>query len=495
MSTITLAPKAWSAPLQAMSASATPLAENFTFDDLHLGDQQSLTHTLTAEDMRAFAAMTGDHTPLHLDTACAGRGPRQTVLAHGMWGAALISTVIGTRLPGAGAICMNQRWQFVRPVHVGDTLTARVTVAVKDASSQHITLACRCSNQHGDDVITGSAQVLASPDKILRPTHVNPQPALIARRDRFAGLFERVSGLQAIKVGVVYPCTEGTLRGAVQAAQMGLIVPVLIGPRARLAAVAAQGELDLSPYRLVDVPTPREAACVAVNMARQHELHALMKGSLQVDELLEEVLNKTHGLCTARPVSHVFVGDLPGQGRPIVISDATLRARGDLASRQHSVQNAIDLAHLLGVAQPKVALLSGAESPEAGAHSAADTAALCLMARQGGITGAVVDGPLSLDNALSMQAARDHGLVSPVAGQADVLIVPALYAANTVTRQLQYLADAQVAGVLMGTRVPVILSSPADGLLATPAACALALLMVGARPQAPQAMPATARKA
>jgi phosphate acetyltransferase/phosphate butyryltransferase len=482
MTTITLAQIASSHQAAALPALSSPLPENFTFDELRVGDHQSLTHTLTAEDVRTFAAMTGDNNPIHLDPAFASRTPFHTVIAHGMWGASLISTLIGTRMPGPGTICMNQRWQFVRPVHVGDTLTARVSVAVKDPSNQHITLACRCTNQHGDDVITGSAQVLAPQEKVMQPRPASALPALIGRSDRFAALFQRVAGLQAIKVAVVYPCTEGTLRGAMQAAQMGLIVPVFVGPKARIEALALQCHLDISTYRLVDVPTSQEAARTAVSMARQHEVQALMKGCLHADELLDEVLDKTHGLCTARHVSHVFVLDLPSLPRPILISDATLKARGDMETRRHTVQNAIDLAHLLGVAHPKVAILGGAETLDMGTHSSADTASLCAMARNGQITGGVLDGPLSLDNALSLQAALDHGIVSPVAGHADVLVVPALYAGNTITRQLQYLADAQVAGVVMGTRVPVILSSPADGLLATPASCAIALLMTRSRP-------------
>jgi phosphate acetyltransferase len=412
MTTITLAQIASSHQAVALPALPSPLAENFTFDELRIGDHQSLTHTLTADDVRTFAAMTGDNNP----------------------------------------------------------------------SNHHITLACRCTNQHGDDVITGSAQVLAPEEKVMRPSPASALPTLIGRSDRFAGLFQRVAGLQAIKVAVVYPCTEGTLQGALQAAQMGLIVPVFIGPKARIEALASQCHLDLSPYRVVDAPNTQEAARTAVSMASQHEVQALMKGCLHTDELLDEVLDKAHGLCTARHVSHVFVLDLPSLPRPILISDATLKARGDMQTRRHTVQNAIDLAHLLGVAKPKVAILGGAETLDVGTHSAADTASLCAMARNGQITGGVLDGPLSLDNALSLQAALDHGIVSPVAGHADVLVVPALYAGNTITRQLQYLADAQVAGVVMGTRVPVILSSPADGLLATPASCAIALLMTRARP-------------
>lgn len=483
MNTITLASIASGMSHGSAQDMSDPLCENQTFDELALGNTASLTHTLTAQDVRTFAAMTGDNNPIHLDAAYASRTPFQTVIAHGMWGASLISTVIGTRMPGPGTICMNQRWQFVRPVHVGDTLTARVSVAAKDARTHHITLACRCTNQHGDDVITGSAQVLAPQEKIMRPMHARPRHGVVNPSDRFQSLFQLTAGLPAIKVAVVCPCSEGTMQDAMRAAEMGLIVPVFVGPKDQIEALAQHCQVALHHRRVVDSPTPQSAARLAVNMALQHEVQALMKGHMSADDLMDEVLSKEHGLRTARHVSHAHVLDLPGHPRPVLISDASTKARHDTEARRHTVQNAIDLAHVMGMPCPKVAILSGLEALDVGMHSSVDTAALCKMAQIGLITGGTLDGPLSLDNALSDQAARDHGVSSPVAGQADILIVPTAAAGKLITRQLQYLADAQVAGVVMGTRVPVILSSPADGLMATPASCALALLLTHAAAQ------------
>lgn len=480
MNTITLASIASGLSHGTSQDAPDTLCENLTFEELALGDTASLTHTLTTQDVRTFAAMTGDINPIHLDAAYASRTPFHTVIAHGMWGASLISTVIGTRMPGPGTICMNQRWQFVRPVHVGDTLTARVSVAAKDERTHHITLACRCSNQHGDDVITGSAQVLAPQEKVFRAAKAKPRPNVVEHSDRFQSLFALTAGLPAIKVAVVYPCSEGTMQDAMRASDMGLIVPVFVGPKDQIEALARQCNLALNQRRIVDTPTAQSAAQLAVKMALQHEVQALMRGHLPADDLMEEVMNREHGLRTARHVSHAHVLDLPGHSNPVMISDASVKARLDADSRRHTVQNAIDLAHVLGMPCPKVAILSGLETVDVGMNSSVDTAALCKMAKIGLITGGTVDGPLSLDNALSAQAARDHGVVSPVAGQADILIVASPAAGSLITRQLQYLADAQVAGVVMGTRVPVILSSPADGLMATPASCALALLLTHA---------------
>jgi phosphate acetyltransferase len=480
MNTITLASIASGLTHGTAQDAPDTLCENQTFDELEIGETASLTHTLTTQDVRTFAAMTGDTNPIHLDAAYASRTPFHTVIAHGMWGASLISTVIGTRMPGPGTICMNQRWQFVRPVHVGDTLTARVSVAIKDAHTHHITLACRCSNQHGDDVITGSAQVLAPQEKVFRTAKARPRPHVVEHSDRFQSVFALTAGLPAIKVAVVFPCSEGTMQDAMRASDMGLIVPVFVGPKDQIEAMAHQCNLALNQRRIVDTPTAQSAAQMAVRMALQHEVQALMRGHLPADDLMEEVLSKEHGLRTARHVSHAHVLDLPGHSHPVLISDASPRARLDSDARRHTVQNAIDLAHVLGMHSPKVAILPGLETLEVGMHSSVDTAALCKMAQIGLITGGTVDGPLSLDNALSAQAARDHGVVSPVAGQADILIVANPTAGHIITRQLQYLADAQVAGVVMGTRVPVILSSPADGLMATPASCALALLLTHA---------------
>ncbi len=457
------------------------MIENHTFDEIKLGDSASLERTLKAEDIQLFAAMSGDVNPAHVDSEYANNTQFHGIIAHGMWGAALISTVLGTEYPGPGAIYMGQSLRFVRPVHIGDTIQVSVTVTAKDEKNHHVTLDCRCTNQRGEDVITGSALVLAPTEKVSRPRMTTMQVHMTDKDLRYRQLLALTAGLAPIRVAVVHPCSEDALRGAVEAAEMGLIVPILIGPESRIRALAATAKIDLANFRFVNTPHSHAAAAQAVVLARNGEVQALMKGSLHTDELMAEVLKTVGGLRTDRRVSHVYLLDVPAYPRPLLISDAAINIEPDLDAKCDIVRNAIDLAHAIGIAAPKVAILAAVETVNAKMRSTLDAAALCKMADRGQITGGIVDGPLAFDNAVSMQAAKDKDIVSPVAGQADILIAPDLEAANMIAKQLQYLADAQSAGLVMGARVPIILTSRADGPMARIASCALALLVVKAK--------------
>lgn len=294
-------------------------------------------------------------------------------------------------------------------------------------------------------------------------------------------LLAMTEGLSPITVAVVHPCSEDALRGALEAAKMGLITPTLVGPEGKIRALASQLGLDLAAHRIVDAAHSHAAAALAVSMARNGEFQALMKGSLHTDELMSEVVKSVDGLRTERRVSHVFVLDVPAYPKPLLISDAAINFEPDLDAKRDIVRNAIDLAHAIGIHEPKVAILAAVETVNPKMRSTLDAAALCKMADRGQITGGIVDGPLAFDNAISMEAARDKGIVSPVAGQADILIAPDLEAGNMISKQLQYLANAQAAGLVMGARVPVILNSRADGAAARVASCALAMLVVKAK--------------
>lgn len=460
---------------------ALNIIENHTFDEISVGDSDHLTRMLTVEDIQLFAAMSGDVNPTHVDPEYANSTQFRGIIAHGMWGGALISTVLGTAYPGPGTVYLSQSLRFLRPVHVGDTLDVRVTVVAKDETDHKVTLDCLCTDQHGNTVITGSAVVQAPSEKVRRARMAPLKVRLSDKTLRYRQLLALTRELPPIAVAVVHPCSEEALSGAIAAAEMGLIVPVLIGPEVKIREVAAVVKIELAGHRIVDAPHSHAAAAAAVAMARNGEVLALMKGSLHTDELMAEVVKSTDGLRTDRRISHVFVLDVPSYPKVLLISDAAINIEPDLNTKCDIVRNAIDLAHAMGIAAPKVAILAAVETVNARMRSTLDAAALCKMADRGQITGGVVDGPLAFDNAVSIQAAKDKGIVSPVAGQADILIAPDLEAGNMIAKQLQYLADAQAAGLVMGARVPIILTSRADDTLARIASCALAVLVVNAK--------------
>jgi phosphate acetyltransferase len=289
-------------------------------------------------------------------------------------------------------------------------------------------------------------------------------------------LVEKAKGLKPIRTAVVHPVDTVSLLGAIKAAEAGLIEPILVGPQATIAAVAAEAKLDLSPYQLVATEHSHASAAQAVALARERKVEALMKGSLHTEEFMSAIVGEEK-LRTARRMSHVFVIDVPGYPRPLFVTDAAVIIYPTLEDKVDIVQNAIDLAHVLGLALPKVAILSAVETVSSKIRSTIDAAALCKMADRGQITGGILDGPLAYDNAVSAEAAKAKGIVSKVAGNADILVVPDLEAGNMLAKQLEYLARAEVAGIVLGARVPIILTSRADKTLARLSSCAIALLL------------------
>jgi phosphotransacetylase/acyl dehydratase len=452
--------------------------ENHTFDEITLGESAELTRTLKPEDIELFAVMSGDVNPAHVDADYAASDLFHKVIAHGMWGGALISAVLGTELPGPGTIYLEQSLKFRHPVGLGDTVTIRVTVTHKDAAHRHVTLACLCTNQHGEAVIEGEAKVIAPTQKLRHPRVTLPQVHLHTQGARFAALIAQTKPLDPVRTAVVHPCDALSLEGALEAAAQGMIVPVLVGPRTRIEAVAAQIGRSLDGVEIVDVPHSHAAAEAAVALARAGSVDMLMKGKLHTDELLAPIVDKATGLRTERRISHVFVLDVPHYPKPLLISDAAINIAPDLNAKRDIVQNAIDLARALGNDLPKVAVLSAVETVTADLPSSVDAAALCKMAQRGQITGGLVDGPLAFDNAVSLAAAQTKGIVSDVAGDADILIVPDLDAGNMVAKQLIYLAGADAAGIVLGARVPIVLTSRADGVLSRLASAAMAQLFV-----------------
>ena len=451
--------------------------ENRTFDEIKLGDTASLVRTLTYKDIEVFAIMSGDVNPAHVDQTFAQSDFFHKIVAHGMWGAALISTVLGTQLPGPGAIYVDQSLHFLRPVGLGDTITVTVTATKKIEKTHRVIFECHVSNQHGEEVISGTAEVIAPTEKICRPRVLLPEIELRQKGRRYENLIEMTRGLDPITTAVVHPVDTTSLLGAVEAARAKLIVPILVGPEARIRAAAVQAGLDLSLYEIVATEHSEAAAAQAVAMARAGKVEALMKGALHTDELMHAVVDHDLGLRTARRVSHVFAIDAPGYPRPLLITDAAVNICPTVADKRDIVQNAIDLAHALGIPEPRVAILSAVETVTESIRSTLDAAALGKMADRGQITGGILDGPLAFDNAVSAEAAKTKGIVSPVAGRADILVVPDLEAGNMLAKQLEYLAEAQMAGIVLGARVPIILTSRADKTLARLGSCAIALLL------------------
>jgi phosphate butyryltransferase len=455
---------------------AEMMIENRTFDELKIGDTASLSHTVTQRDIDLFATVTGDVNPAHVDAAYAQTDMFHHIIIHGMWGAGLISAVLGTKLPGPGTIYLGQDLRFRHPVNIGDTITATLTVTEKKPEKGDVILDCVCTNQDGKAVITGTATTRAPTEKIRRRRMELPE-VIVGRHDALHAILAHASGGAPVATAVVYPVDAISLAAAVDAAAAGLITPVLIGPGAKIRDVAKAAALDIGGLRVMEAPDAATAAAQAVALARSGEVALLMKGDLHTDILMHEVVATTTGLRTRRVISHVYLMDVPGYPRPLLVTDAAINITPNLAEKAGILQNAIDLAHVIGIAQPRAAILAAVETVSAKLPSTLDAAALCKMAERGQITGALLDGPLAFDNAVSEAAAAEKGIVSQVAGKADILLVPDLEAGNMLAKQLTFLSGAEAAGVVLGALVPIILTSRADSARTRQASCALAVLM------------------
>jgi len=300
-------------------------------------------------------------------------------------------------------------------------------------------------------------------------------------RTAYQRLIQAVKGLPATPTAVAHPCNESALAGAIDAAQMGIITPILVGPRQKIEAAAREANIDITAYEIVDAEHSHDSAAKAVALVREGRAEMLMKGSLSTDELLGAVVKRDGGLRTERRLSHCFIMDVPNHSNVLIITDAAINIFPTLAEKVDIVQNAIDLAHALRIAQPKVAILSAMEKVSPGLQSTVEAAALCKMADRGQITGGLLDGPLALDNAISPEAAKIKNITGPVAGHADILVVPDLEAGNMLAKSLTFLMDADSAGVVLGARVPITLTSRADSVQSRLASCAVAALVANWR--------------
>jgi phosphate acetyltransferase len=450
--------------------------ENRPFDDIEIGDTAEVKRTLTPEDIELFAAASGDFNPTHVDADYVREHQLGPLTAHSMWGGSLFSSVLGNVLPGPGTAYRGQTLRFHRPIKLGDTVTVRVTAKAKQAGGV-VLFDCQCLDQAGEAIITGTAEVIAPAEKIVR-SRVDLPGFEQHRHAVFEELIARGHGLAPCPTAIAHPCDESSLRAAVEAARIGLIAPLLVGPAGKIKEVASQHDLDIGRFTIVDAPHSHAAADKAVELARRGKAQLLMKGSLHTDEIMSAVVRSATGLRTERRLSHAFIMDVPTYPKPLLISDAAINIFPTLDDKRDICQNAIDLAHALGLEIPKVAILSAVETVSTKIPSTIEAAALCKMADRGQIGGALLEGPLAMDNAISKKAAETKGIVSTVAGDADILIAPDLEAGNILVKQLTFLANADGAALVLGARVPIILTSRVDSLRVKLASCAVAKLAV-----------------
>jgi phosphate butyryltransferase len=448
-------------------------AANRTYDEVAVGDSASETRTLTADDLVLFAHASGNLNPIHLPGR-QGEGDDREAIAPGMWVASLFSSVLGNRLPGPGTRYRVQTVRFLAPAHVGDTLTTCVTAKLKLADST-ILFDGRATNQRGEVVAEAEAEVIAPTMRITLEDAALPTLAL-HRRAKFNALIAACAGLPPLPTAVAHPCDAPSLGGAIEAAKAGLIVPILVGPPARIQAVAAESGFDLSGIEIVETPHSHASAARSVALVHEDRARAVMKGALHSDELLAEIVKREGGLRTKRRISHAFVLDAPVLGHLLIVTDAAINILPDLMTKADITQNAIDLARAIGIAKPKVAVMSAVETVNPSIPSSLDAAVLSKMADRGQITGGIVDGPLAMDNAIDCDAARTKGITSLVAGRAEILVVPNLEAGNMLAKNLTFVAQADAAGLVLGAAVPVMLTSRADDTRARLASAALAVL-------------------
>jgi phosphate butyryltransferase len=451
---------------------------NVTYDEIRVGDEASVIRTVTADDLSLFAVVSGNVNPRHIDESYAREQGDGRLVAPAMLGGAAVSAVLGNRLPGPGTIYRRQDLRFERPLYVGDQLKVYLRVTDKRAH-QVVELDCVGMNQSGERIFFGTAEVVAPAHRVELNATVLPDVQLI-RHAKFRDLVERCRSLEPVRTAVVHPCDASAIRAVAEAAADGMIAPVLVGPRGRIVAAAKEAGVDCSGFELIEAGHSHEAATTAVELVKRGAADMLMKGSLHTDELMAAVVARDAGLRTARRISHCFVMDLPTYDELLIVTDAAINIEPTLEDKVDIVQNAIDLATALGIGPVRVAVLSAVETINARMPSTLEAAALCKMADRGQIRGAVLDGPLALDNAISLQAARVKKIDSAVAGRANVLLVPDLNAGNMLAKSLSFLADADAAGVVLGARVPIVLTSRADSVEAKQTSCAVGVLVAAA---------------
>lgn len=457
--------------MKPTTVTATP------FDELQIGAEATIVRLCTADDLYVFAHASGNLNPMHLPREDGDGDGEPEAIAPSMWLGALISSVLGNRLPGPGTLYRSQTLRFVGRAVAGDELTVGVRLLAKEEGR----LARFLTWVDGPDgrIVEGEAEVIA-PDA-ARAFALDDVPGLTVRRHvHFDALLERAAPLPPIPTAVACPEDPNSLGGALLGMDETLIVPILVGDEAKIGSAAASIGRSLDGVEIIHEPDHALAARRAVALVNEGRAGAVMKGHLHTDQLLRAVIARDGGLRAGRRLTHCFVMDVPGVDHLVIVTDAAINITPDLETKVDIVQNAIDLARSLGIETPRVGVLSAVETVNPTIPSTLDAAALSKMAERGQITGGLVDGPLAMDNAVNEAAAASKGIKSLVAGRAEVLVAPNLEAGNMIAKQLSFVAHAEAAGVVIGARVPVILNSRADDDDARLASCAVAALHAAA---------------
>ncbi|MBK5961421.1 enoyl-CoA hydratase [Rhodoplanes elegans] len=448
---------------------------NTTWDELQPGASASLERTCTMQDLTLFAHVSGNINPLPLPSgmqAATGGEP----VAPSIWVGSLVSAVLGTLLPGAGTLYRAQSFNFVDRVRVGTRLTVEVKCIEKREKPVAL-FETTIREADGRVVVQGIAEVEVPLETIV--TEANELPQLILDdHEHFAPLIAVAKRLPPLPTAVLGPDDRHALGGAVLSAEEGLIVPILIGDGGRIRAAAKDLGVDIGRFELIDVPDDREASKRAVGLVNTGKAAAIMKGNVKAEALLNAVIKRDGGLRGVRRLSHAFVLDVPTLDHLLFITDCAVNIAPDLTTKVDIVQNGIDLARACGIETPRVGVLSAVETVNPNIPSTLDAAALSKMAERGQIKGGIVDGPLAMDNAMDVGAAKTKGITSLVAGRAEVLIVPNLEAGNMLAKELTFVGRAESAGLVVGARVPIILTSRADNDRARLVSCALAQLYI-----------------
>jgi len=417
--------------------------QNKTFDEIRVGDTASVQRTLQARDVRAWGAAFGN---VALLTESADTHATAGIIT------AILTSLVGSALPGPGSSVRSITVHVKAALPIDAVVTSKIVVREKRADKKVVILEGQSTGPTGQQVATATIEVAAPATRIRRnvPEH------------RLDGLLQRCHGLKPMLTGVVHPCSPEALAGAVEAAEAGLIVPLLYGPKDDLHTIAAAAKLDISSFRIVATDGPEDSAQKAAAAAGVGEVQALMKGSLHTDVLLHAIMQKEAKLRTGRLLSHCAMMSVPTYARRIIVTDVALNIAPDTDQKRDICQNAIGFARALGIEMPKVAVLAAIEMVNTKMPASLDGAILAKMADRGQIVGGIVDGPLDLDAAVDAQAARIKHITSPVAGTADVLVVPNIEAGNMIYKNLTFMGDAQMAGLVVGARVPIVLTSRAD---------------------------------
>ncbi|MDO5657903.1 MAG: bifunctional enoyl-CoA hydratase/phosphate acetyltransferase [Paracoccus sp. (in: a-proteobacteria)] len=447
---------------------------NRVFSEIEVGDRAELRRLITTDDLLVFANVSGNYNPMHLAEYDGDGDGQPEQYAPGIYLASIISAVLGMRLPGPGTLYRRQSLSFHDRANAGDEVVCRVTVTARHEDGC-LTLATEVRRVSDGALIVEGEAVVQAPTARFDMDGVQLPGLIVERHRHFETLVERARTRPPLATAVVCPTDPKSLGGALRARDEGIITPILIGDESRIRATAGELGETLDGVEIIAVAGDRAAAARACALVHEGRAGAVMKGHLHTDDLLRPMLDKATGLRRGRRFTHVFVMDVPGRPEPVIVTDAAINIAPDLATKMDIVQNAIDLSAAIGF-EPRVGVLSAVETVNPAIQSSIDAALLSKMAERGQITGGQVDGPLAMDNAVDLGAARTKGLRGEVAGRANILVVPGIDAGNMLAKQLAFISHAEGAGLVLGALVPVILNSRSDSAMSRLASCAVASL-------------------